>query len=198
MNYTENKNTLLNKPIFELDFEEMILEMLLTNVPVKLIKTDEFTELETYLKKIGTYDAVSETYKIPLFLAHELLLRGLCEIDVPYFNNPSVALRYFFQERSSSTLQKLPTEFVTLLIEKLKYLEYINKKAPTPTSINDAQKLQLFLMDLIDVRMSKLFKAIKAGDAQSFYDVLTQEEQVLFKKLLESYQKWLEKLGIKK
>ena len=200
--YTDG-TSLLDKPIFELEFEEMALDMLLTTVPIKLIiqdedKSPELKELEEYLKTIGTYDAVEETYKVPLFLAHELLLHNICEIDVSYFNKPSIALRYFFQEQSNTTLQKLPSQFLSLLVQRQRYLEYINKKSPTPTSINDAQKLQLFLMDLLDVRLSKLFKAIKAGDSRSIQDVLTREEQVLFKKMLDSYKRWLEKLGFKK
>jgi len=192
----EGIDELFRKPIFDLEFIELKLEMGLVEVPIKL--TEKNADIVNYLQNIGSFDEESETFNVPLFIAHVLLKNNLCEIDIPYFKNLSLALRYILQEQNNPTLQSLPENFLSLLKEKLELLKYINKSNPTPSTIKDAQMLELFLMDLIDVRLSKLFKILRAKEARNLKEVLTNEELLLYILLLDIYKKWLEIVGMQK
>jgi len=192
----EGIDELFRKPIFDLEFIELKLEMGLVEVPIKL--TEKNADIVNYLQNIGSFDEESETFNVPLFIAHVLLKNNLCEIDIPYFKNLSLALRYILQEQNNPTLQSLPENFLSLLKEKLELLKYINKSNPTPSTVKDAQMLELFLMDLIDVRLSKLFKILRAKEVRNLKDVLTNEELLLYILLLDIYKKWLEIVGMQK
>ena len=192
----EGIDELFRKTIFDLEFIELKLEMGLVEVPIKL--TEKNADIVNYLQNIGSFDEESETFNVPLFIAHVLLKNNLCEIDIPYFKNLSLALRYILQEQNNPTLQSLPENFLSLLKEKLELLKYINKSNPTPSTVKDAQMLELFLMDLIDVRLSKLFKILRAKEVRNLKDVLTNEELLLYILLLDIYKKWLEIVGMQK
>ncbi|MEM3403502.1 MAG: hypothetical protein QXJ17_02960 [Nitrososphaeria archaeon] len=132
--------------------------------------------------KLGSFelDNVIEgsTLSIPFWVANVLEKHGFVEVQEERFDEDffrSVAKEKLLKD--SVNLSQLPDDFYVHLVD------YINKKASTPSDLlvgNDLIKIRNDALDLVSIRIRKLLHYSRAySDSSEILPKLTLEERIL-------------------
>lgn len=167
-------------------FEKVDVKVL-RDVGVVSIDTGEKVELKAGVE-----------VKIPRWLAKKLESEGAVEIVGGESIDYSEVSKYAFLEGQSSpaplSLIKLPKDFYLKFREYLRSLEEKVREGRDKRVIEEYEKAQAAILELISVRLRKLLLAVQMGvRLEDLRDKLAYEEEVLYAILKGLIKEWKEK-----
>ncbi len=128
--------------------------------------------------------------EIPLWMAKILKENGMVEILDENKIDMTKLDKISWREKNNPNLQPLEDNFYIKIKEYLEHLAREFKDNPS-TQLNDAKNTtKRFLDDILFHRLYKIMRIIEAKNKRQLMTSLTNEEKILFKKMMADFEEW--------